>query len=408
MSEVSPLLEELETSKKRHSRSRHSAKKRNKRVVSVQMQQVNQMKGCHKVAITSQGVNQPQMKESESIDSILKRGMDKGASDIHFSVGKPTVFRIRGELMDDATKSVLTKTDCVRLAKELCDEEQWQTLETMGEVDLSYEIKQFCRFRVNIFKQRQGISIAIRVIPQKIPELSSLKLPTVLETIIDTHQGLILVTGPTGSGKSTTMASMLQHLCQRRKKHLITLEDPVEYVYEATGSLINQREIGHDTKSFQNAFRAALRQDPDIILVGELRDFETISIALTAAETGHLVLGTLHTSSAATSVERIIDVFPSNQQDQVRTQLSSALVSIISQRLLPTRDNKGRVAVTEVLVNDKSVANLIRSGKTHQIDNVLQTSRDKGMHTMESAIQKALADGLIDYQAAETLMKEER
>jgi twitching motility protein PilT len=293
----------------------------------------------------------------------------------------------------------LSEKDCSNYGAELCNKEQWQTFESVGEIDLSYDIPNVCRFRVSIFKQRQGISIVIRIIPQTIPELSTLNLPNVLKDIIDNHQGLILVTGPTGSGKSTTMASMIQYLCQHRKKHIITLEDPIEYVYETTGSVINQREIGQDTQNFQNAFRASLRQDPDVILVGELRDFETISIALTAAETGHLVLGTLHTSSAASSVERII------QQDQVRTQLAGALVSVISQRLLPKRGNNGRVAVNEILINDKSVANLIRTGKTHQIENVLQTGRDKGMQSMEYSIQKALDSQLIDYTAAEILLK---
>ena len=341
----------------------------------------------------------------KGVDDILIRAIKKGASDVHFVVHKSPVYRIHGELIDDIELPVLTEDDCIRYSKELCNQEQWQTFESVGEIDLSYDIKNMSRFRVNIFRQRQGVSIAIRIIPQKIPELSSLNLPLVLEDIIDNHQGLILVTGPTGSGKSTTMASMLQHLCQHRKKHIITLEDPIEYVYETTGSVINQREIGHDTQNFQNAFRASLRQDPDIILVGELRDFETISIALTAAETGHLVLGTLHTSSAASSVERIIDVFPSIQQDQVRTQLAGALVGVISQRLLPKRGNQGRVAMTEILINDKSVANLIRTGKTHQIDNVLQTGRDKGMHSMEYSIQKALEKQLVDYSAAELLLK---
>lgn len=339
------------------------------------------------------------------VDDILKRAINKGGSDVHFIVHKSPVYRINGELIDDIELPKLTESDCISLAKELCNQEQWETFESVGEIDLSYDIKNYSRFRVNIFRQRQGVSTAIRIIPQKIPELSTLNLPPVLEDIIDNHQGLILVTGPTGSGKSTTMASMLQHLCERRKKHIITLEDPIEYVYETSGSVINQREIGHDTHNFQNAFRASLRQDPDIILVGELRDFETISIALTAAETGHLVLGTLHTSSAASTVERIIDVFPSIQQDQVRTQLASALVAVISQRLLPKRGNKGRAAMTEILINDKSVANLIRTGKTHQIDNVLQTGRDKGMHSMEYSIQKALDSQLVDYSAAELLLK---
>lgn len=343
----------------------------------------------------------------KGVDQILIRGIEKGASDIHLVVEKAPVYRINGELIDDSDSPVITKKMSKIYGKELCDSSQWETFESVGEIDLSYNIHGVSRFRVNIFKQRQGISIVIRIIPEKIPELATLNLPTVLKDIIDTHQGLILVTGPTGSGKSTTMASMIQYLCQHRKKHIITLEDPIEYVYETTGSVINQREIRQDTQNFQNAFRASLRQDPDIILVGELRDFETISIALTAAETGHLVLGTLHTSSAASSVERIIDVFPSIQQDQVRTQLAGALVSVISQRLLPKRGNAGRVAVNEILINNKSVANLIRTGKTHQIDNVLQTGRDKGMQSMEYSIQKALESQLIDYSSAELLLKGE-
>lgn len=342
-----------------------------------------------------------------NIDELLKKAVLEEVSDIHLTQGKHPIFRKNGELLEDETQAVLTDETCKGYAQKICSETKWREFNEFGEVDLAYEVPDISRFRVNVFKQRGKISIAIRIISQEIPQLNSLGLPDILSKVITKNQGLILVTGPTGSGKSTTLASMIQHLNSTKKKHIITLEDPIEYVHKHNMSIIDQREIGVDTKSFSNGLRASLRQDPDIILVGELRDYETISIALTAAETGHLVLGTLHTSSAANTVERIVDVFPPEQQTQIRTQLAGALVSIISQRLLPTKNHDGRVVATEVLVNVNSIANLIRTKKTHLIDNTLQMNRNLGMQTMESAVQRLLAKGVVDVDAAELLLKEE-
>lgn len=354
-------------------------------------------------------------KESESsyesqqadthIEDILRLAVTSKVSDVHFTIGVPPIFRKNGELRLLDEEGILTNDQTLSYARALCTKERWDTYQTMGEVDLAYEITAVSRYRVNIFKQKGNTSIAIRLIPTAIPKMDSLFLPEVLKEMIQKHQGLFLVTGPTGSGKSTTLASMIDHLNRTQKKHVITLEDPIEYVHNHASSIIDQREVGVDTQSFANGLRAALRQDPDIILVGEMRDFETISIALTAAETGHLVLGTLHTSSAASTIERLVDVFSPEQQSQIRTQLAGALVGILAQRLLPNQNHSGRVVATEMLVNTKSIANLIRSDKTHQIANMLQMGRDLGMHTMESSLTQLIQNHGVDISVAEAMME---
>ena len=250
-------------------------------------------------------------------------------------------------------------------------------------------------FRVNAYLQRGSVALAIRIVPPRIPKLEELQLPDILKQIVEKPQGLVLVTGPTGSGKSTTLASMIQYMNETMRKHIITLEDPIEYLHKHQNCIIDQREIGFDTHSFADGLRAALRQDPDAILVGEMRDLETISTAITAAETGHLVFGTLHTSSAPSTINRVIDVFDPAQQPQIRIQLASVLLSIISQRLFPTADKKGRRAATEILINNPAMANLIRNEKIHQITNVMQTSKAAGMHTLESSIKELLKQGVI-------------
>lgn len=340
------------------------------------------------------------------LDAILSEAVALGGSDIHFSVGLKPTFRRHGDLVPSTISGVLTTQVISSFGQVMCDERQWTHFLEVGEVDLAYEIENHSRFRVNIYRQKGNTSIAVRSIPTKIPKLESLKMPDILKDLVQKKQGLFLVTGPTGSGKSTTLAAMIDYLNQFKKEHIITLEDPIEYVHNHNQSIIDQREIGADTNSFANGLRAALRQDPDVILVGEMRDYETISIALTAAETGHLVLGTLHTSSAAATIERIVDVFSPEQQPQIMTQLSGALVGILAQRLLPTPDFNGRVAVTELMVNTPSIANLVRTNKTHQITSMLQMGSEEGMYTMASSIKAVLSAHAVDVDAAESLLGE--
>ncbi|NCU16941.1 type IV pilus twitching motility protein PilT [Pallidibacillus pasinlerensis] len=335
----------------------------------------------------------------KTIVGLLENAFYSKASDLHIIVDSPPVLRINGKLQPVGSYP-LSRTDTEQMAKEIIPEQLWNEFVTKGEVDFNYELESTSRFRLNAFRQRDSISIAIRTIPTKIPSISELNMPKTLESLMENPQGLILVTGPTGSGKSTTLAAMIDYINQKYAKHIITLEDPIEYVHSHKKSIVNQREVGADTLSFANGLRAALRQDPDIILVGEMRDLETISTAITAAETGHLVLATLHTSSAAQTIDRIIDVFQPHQQRQVRLQVANVLKGVISQRLFPLKDGSGRVAATEILINTPSVANLIRNEKIHQIQNVLQTSRAQGMHTLEMSIQGLLSTGKITYESA--------
>jgi twitching motility protein PilT len=341
----------------------------------------------------------------ERINHLLRAAFELKASDIHLTVGSSPVFRIHGDLKRYG-QDVLKPDDTEGMAKTVIPDELWGEFKERGELDLSYAIPGVSRFRVNAYHQRSCISIALRVVPTKIPTLEELNLPEVLTKIAEKPQGLVLVTGPTGSGKSTTLASMIQYMNQTMRKHIITLEDPIEYLHKHGSSIIDQREVGFDTKSFSYGLRSALRQDPDVILVGEMRDLETIHTAITAAETGHLVLGTLHTSSAVSTIERIIDVFPSVQQSQIRVQLASVLQGIIAQRLLPTADRKGRVAATEVLLNNSAVANLIRSEKIHQIPSVMQTSKAQGMELLQSTVKKYVDTGLISREVAKPYLQE--
>ncbi|MDE0583619.1 type IV pilus twitching motility protein PilT [Planococcus sp. A6] len=333
------------------------------------------------------------------IDKVLTAARELGVSDIHMTTGIPPVFRMHGSLKRYGEERLLPE-DTEAIAKALMPESLWDTFLQKGEMDYSYSIPGVARFRVNSFHQRGSISHAFRTIPTVIPSIDDLKMPDTLKKLSDTHQGLILVTGPTGSGKSTTLAAMIRHMNENMTKHIITLEDPIEYMHKHGSSVIDQREVGFDTKSFANGLRAALRQDPDVILVGEMRDLETITTAITAAETGHLVMGTLHTSSAASTVERIIDVFPPEQHAQIRTQLGGILKAVISQRLLPTADGKGRVAATEIMIHNTAIANLIRTEKVHQIPNVILTNRAAGMHLMQTSVQELLNKGRITKQIA--------
>ncbi|AGK55090.1 type IV pilus twitching motility protein PilT [Bacillus sp. 1NLA3E] len=340
----------------------------------------------------------------ERIDLLLRAAFELKASDIHLTVSVQPIFRIHGELKRYG-KEVLKPEDTEAMARAITPDGKWGVFEEMGELDFSYSIPNVSRYRVNIFKQRGCVALAIRTVPTRIPTIDELNLPDTLRRIVEKKQGLILVTGPTGSGKSTTLAAMINYMNQTMHEHIITLEDPIEYLHKHGMSIIDQREIGFDTKNFGNALRAALRQDPDAILVGEMRDFETIQIAITAAETGHLVFGTLHTSSAPASVERMIDVFEPAQQPQVRTQLASVLLSIISQRLFKTADGKGRRAALEILINNAAIANLIRNDKIHQIESTMQTSRSQGMQTLEMSIKELLETGVIAQEVADPYLK---
>ena len=328
------------------------------------------------------------------LDELLRIGHAKGASDVHLVAGSAPIYRINGQLIP-TDEGRLMANDTYEMAKSILTDELWEVLENKREVDLSYGIENISRFRVNIFYQKSAVSIAFRVIPRDIPSIETLGIPTILQNVVQRPHGLFLVTGPTGSGKSTSLASMIDFMNQTMNKHIITLEDPIEYIHSHKQSIIVQREIGFDTLSFANGLRASLRQDPDVILVGELRDIETIQTAITAAETGHLVMGTLHTQDTAGTIDRIIDVFPAHQRNQTRKMLANVLLGVMSQRLFRRTDLSGRVVATEVLINTPAIANLIRTEKMHQIPNVLQTSRELGMHTMEMSIKDLIAQRLI-------------
>lgn len=330
---------------------------------------------------------------------LLNKTVQQKASDLHLTMGMPPIIRLYGSLQRIGDSS-LGQADLKTLAQQLLNEEQNQTLEQLGEVDFSYSVSKLGRFRVNVYKQRGSYSMAIRTIATRIPSMEELSLPSVLKDLALKQRGLILVTGPTGSGKSTTLAAMIDYINKNRKSHILTLEDPIEYLHSHQLSMVNQREIGHDSKSFSNGLRAALRQDPDVILVGEMRDLETISTAITAAETGHLVMSTLHTIGAAKTVDRVIDVFPPHQQQQVRVQLAAVLEGIISQQLLPTADGNGRVAAHEVMISNTAIKNLIREGKTHQIQNLIQTGSKQSMQTMDASLAQLCKLQKISRQTA--------
>lgn len=343
---------------------------------------------------------------NDYINKVLTAAQEKNVSDIHITVGIPPVFRMHGTLQRFGDESITPELSR-EIGKALIPEKLWDIFLEKGEMDYSYSLPGVARFRVNSFQQRGSISHAFRMIPTGIPTIEDLNMPPTLKNLAEINQGLILVTGPTGSGKSTTLAAMIRHINEKMNKHIITLEDPIEYLHQHGTSIIDQREVGFDTDSFANGLRAALRQDPDVILVGEMRDLETISTAITAAETGHLVMATLHTSSAASTIERIIDVFPPEQQSQVRTQLGGVLKAVVAQRLLPTADNKGRVAATEIMINNTAIANLIRTEKVHQIPNVILTNRSAGMHMMLTTIQSLLSQGKISRQTAQPFLEGE-
>ena len=325
---------------------------------------------------------------------LVNLGSEMKASDIHLTVGIPPTYRVNGDLAPiEGTK--LTPDETKALVIEAMNKRQFEVLEEKGEIDFSYSSPGYARYRVNAYKQRGSYGMALRIIPITIPTIDSLGLPSVIKDLARLPRGLVLVTGPTGSGKSTTLASMVDQINNERNCHILTLEDPLEYLHKHKKAMVNQREIGSDSLSFGNALRGALRQDPDVILVGEMRDLETISIAITAAETGHFVLSTLHTSGAAKTIDRVIDVFPPHQQQQVRVQLSSVVQGIISQQLLPKADGKGRVAAHEIMIATPAIRNLIREDKIHQIDTAIQTGAKLKMQTMDSSLIDLYMRGLI-------------
>ena len=343
------------------------------------------------------------MAETRKFDfaEVLTRMATERASDVHLSSGFPPAIRIRGRIVPLEEYGRLTPQDTRDTVYSLLNDDQRKRFESNKQLDLAYAVPGVSRFRVNCFFQRGSISAAFRRIPHEIPTLSDLNLPPVLEEFTRKPRGFVLVTGPTGSGKSTSLAAMLDVINTEREEHILTIEDPIEFLHSHKRCLVNQREIGADADTFSLALKSALREDPDVILVGEMRDIDTMSTALTAAETGHLVFATLHTQSTAQTVDRIIDVFPAEQQKQVRMQLSIALQGIVTQQLLPTVDGAGRVVACEILVPTPAVRNLIREGKTHQIYSAIQTSGSLGMQTMDAHLAQLVRAGRISQTLAE-------
>ena len=331
---------------------------------------------------------------------VLLETIDLGASDLHLTAGSPPMVRIRGR-MRPLDYAPMTPQVCREVVYSFLNNDQRKKLEEEWQIDLSYSVPGRARFRVNAFFQRASIGAVMRTIPQDIPAFETLGLPAVLMDFIKKPRGFVLVTGPTGSGKSTTLASMIDKINEARHEHIMTIEDPIEFLHRHKSCIVNQRELGTDAASFAKALKAALRQDPDVILVGEMRDLETMQTALTAAETGHLVFATLHTQDTAQTVDRIVDSFPPAQQHQVRSQLSIALQGVVTQQLLPTADGQGRVCACEVLVPTPAVRNLIREGKTHQIYSALQTGGSHGMQTMDAALADLVRRQKISRELAE-------
>jgi len=338
------------------------------------------------------------MTQLTSIDDLLEQMVALGASDLHVTVGSPPAYRIRGHIVRAEGFEPFAVDDTRALLYRILSSEQQKHFELSRQLDFAYSMPGVARFRVNVYYQRESVGAAFRLIPQEIKTLEELSLPPVLHTLAEHPRGLVLVTGPTGSGKSTTLAAVIDEINRTRTDHILTVEDPIEFLHRHKRCIVNQREIGPDATSFADALRAALRQDPDVILVGEMRDLETIATALTAAETGHLVFGTLHTQSAPSTIDRIIDVFPAEQQEQVRIQIASSLQGVVTQALLPTSDGKGRVPALEILLPDDAVRNLIRQGKVEQIYSVMQTNSGRGMQTMEQSLADLIIRRVVDFE----------
>lgn len=341
------------------------------------------------------------------IDDLLRRAVAAGASDLHITAGAPPMVRVNGVLQPlDGLAAPLTPVETQVLVGHVVGGRHRERLESQGQADLSYGVAGLGRFRVNAFLQRGSYGTALRIIPTEAPSAEALGLPPIMKRLARLNRGLILMTGPTGSGKSTTLACLVDLINTERACHIVTLEDPIEYLHRHKRSIVNQREIGHDTSGFAEGLRAALRQDPDVILVGEMRDLETIATAITAAETGHLVMATLHTTDAVGAIDRVVDVFPPHQQQQVRVQLAATLQAVLAQQLVPRADGSGRILAAEVLVATTAVRNLIREGKTHQILSLQQTGAQYGMQTFEGVFAHLIQNGVVraedarDYLAA--------
>ena len=333
------------------------------------------------------------------IDALLKLMNDQGASDLHLVADSQPIFRIHGEIERVEYES-LQNDELKEMLYEVAPKNKIEVFEETGDVDFAYEIPNLARYRANFFQQKRGMGAVFREIPEEILTIEQLGLPASITKLSMLHEGMVLVTGPTGSGKSTTLAAMVDHVNKNRKNHIITVEDPVEFVHKNQGCVINHREVGVHTKSFKSALRGALREDPDVILVGEMRDLETIELALEAASTGHLVLATLHTQNATKTIDRVIDVFPAHQQSQIRTSLADSLKGVVAQKLLKRIDKEGRVAVFEILVVTSAVSNLIRESKTFQIPSAIQTGRKYGMQSLDDAILAALNSKKISAEDA--------
>jgi twitching motility protein PilT len=338
------------------------------------------------------------MPAANSIDELLERMVEANASDLHVTTGTPPVIRVRGEVERLEGFDPLNPEQTQQLLYRILSSEQQKNFELARQLDFSYSIPGLARFRVNVYFQRESIGAAFRLIPTELKTLEELGIPESLHVLAEKPRGLVLVTGPTGSGKSTTLAAIIDEINRNRSEHILTIEDPIEFLHRHKRCIVNQREIGPDATTFADALRAALRQDPDVILVGEMRDLETISTALTAAETGHLVFGTLHTQSAPSTIDRIIDVFPAEQQEQVRIQIANSLQGVVTQALLPTADKMGRVPALEILLPDDAVRNLIRQGKVEQIYSVMQTNTSRGMQTMEQSLGDLIMRRVVDLE----------
>jgi twitching motility protein PilT len=330
-----------------------------------------------------------------SIDDLLREMVALDASDLHITVGSQPVVRVNGVLERLEEHPRLTPTDTLQLLYRIMSGEQQKHVENNRQIDMSYSIPGVARFRVNVYSQRESLAAAFRMIPAQLKTLEDLGLPTSLYELAHNPRGIVLVTGPTGSGKSTTLASLIDHINSTRADHIITIEDPIEFLHRHKRCVVNQREIGSDASSFAEALRGALRQDPDVILLGEMRDLETISTALTAAETGHLVFATLHTQSAPSTVDRLIDVFPAAQQEQIRIQIAMTLQGVVTQSLIPRADGHGRAPALEILLPDDATRNLIRQGKVEQVYSIMQTNSARGMRTMEQSLAELVQRGFV-------------
>jgi len=337
---------------------------------------------------------------SATMQNLLTTTFSKGASDLHLISGSPPTVRVHGELRPVENAQKLTAQETEQMVFSLLDEAQRNKLVKYRELDFSVVLEGIGRFRANAYWQKQSVSLALRAISERIPAIDELKLPAVCHQFARLRQGFVLVTGPTGHGKSTTLAAIIEEINQTRTEHIVTIEDPVEFVYSSRSSLVSQREMGDDTLTWAAALKSVLREDPNVVLVGEMRDPETMSAAMTVAETGHLVFATLHTNSAAQTIDRIVDGFPEDQQNQVMMQLSNALEAVLSQRLVPTKGGTGRIPVTEVLVATPAVRNTIREGKSHQLNSIIQTSSELGMMTLESSLAYWVNQGVLDFEKA--------